>query len=445
MFRILLRNCTCAGSCWRWIRRPQPSQMSSVGQAVPPPKRGLKHYSGEARPHYPSTWLEKFKTASSRRDATKLRECRIQIIKQTIEAINQGGYHAEEGTRVDLPTAPQGQSSRVPFAKPDHAPPGLPPRGIETVVEVVEGDCLEAAIQLQAHGLNPVVLNMASPRNPGGGYMNGAGAQEENLFRRSDYCCHLKMKDYPLRDAVIYTSHVNVFRGSEAKGYPFLPDPKRLAFIALAAQPSPRLEKGQGGALRLNGESAARLRRSICTFFNVALEYKHDSMVLSALGCGAFCNPPAHVAEIFAEVLQLPQYEGAFRHVTFAIFDDHNARRAHNPEGNVAPFRRCFMPVPQGHPMAQASDTDLAPGASLAGAPDSLLAPDPGLSRSPPPDLDPASNTAHGTAPAPEGRSGTTPPRKKKPQRLQSSSTGPQQSLSQPTLDHFVVRGGPDC
>jgi hypothetical protein len=41
----------------------------------------------------------------------------------------------------------------------------------ETHYEVVEGDCLEAAIDLKLNrGLNPAVLNMASHRRPGGGY-----------------------------------------------------------------------------------------------------------------------------------------------------------------------------------------------------------------------------------------------------------------------------------
>jgi hypothetical protein len=46
-----------------------------------------------------------------------------------------------------------------------------PRRFAETTYEVVEGDCLEAAIDLKLNrGLNPAVLNMASARRPGGGY-----------------------------------------------------------------------------------------------------------------------------------------------------------------------------------------------------------------------------------------------------------------------------------
>ena len=64
--------------------------------------------------------------------------------------------------------------------------------------------------------------------------------------------------------------------------------------------------------------------------------------MLSALGCGAFANPPADVALVFHEVLSEPEFNGAFKQIVFAILDDQNAGKAHNPDGNFQPFLRQF-------------------------------------------------------------------------------------------------------
>lgn len=64
--------------------------------------------------------------------------------------------------------------------------------------------------------------------------------------------------------------------------------------------------------------------------------------MLSAFGCGAFGNPPADVAKVFAAVLAEPEFASAFQRVVFAILDDQNAGRAHNPHGNYRPFAEQF-------------------------------------------------------------------------------------------------------
>jgi uncharacterized protein (TIGR02452 family) len=63
----------------------------------------------------------------------------------------------------------------------------------------------------------------------------------------------------------------------------------------------------------------------------------HKSIVLSALGAGAFANPPKHIAELFREVIER-EYPNCFEEIVFAIIDDHNTRQPHNPEGNFKPF-----------------------------------------------------------------------------------------------------------
>ena len=67
-----------------------------------------------------------------------------------------------------------------------------------------------------------------------------------------------------------------------------------------------------------------------------------DGIVLSAFGCGAFRNPPAHIASLFKRVVV--EFQGFFRMVAFAILEDHNSHRAHNEEGNLIPFEREFGP-----------------------------------------------------------------------------------------------------
>jgi len=72
------------------------------------------------------------------------------------------------------------------------------------------------------------------------------------------------------------------------------------------------------------------------------MHFGHDSLVLGAYGCGAFHNPPGDMARIFREVFEEPEFKGAFRHVSFAIFDDSFCGRAWNPEGNFLPFKKEF-------------------------------------------------------------------------------------------------------
>ena len=56
-------------------------------------------------------------------------------------------------------------------------------------VRVLSGDWGEVTLRLtQDHGECFAVLNMANAYVPGGAYVEGAVAQEENIFRRTD--CH---------------------------------------------------------------------------------------------------------------------------------------------------------------------------------------------------------------------------------------------------------------
>ena len=62
----------------------------------------------------------------------------------------------------------------------------------ERKVQVISGDWGDVARQLtKTYGACFAVLNMANAYVPGGAYVEGTIAQEENIFRRSD--CHFQV------------------------------------------------------------------------------------------------------------------------------------------------------------------------------------------------------------------------------------------------------------
>jgi len=196
------------------------------------------------------------------------------------------------------------------------------------------------------------VLNMASRSNPNGGYQTGAAAQEENLTRRTNLFQCLddpyqnnagKKWSYPLPEfGGVYSPGVCVFRRAESKGYAFMTQPDYLAIISVWAYKDPPTESNPStGELRLSGNIIRHFKKKMTAILNIALDNGHDSVVLGAFGCGAYGNPPNHIALLFKEVI-MGDFKGCFSHILFAIYDDVNAHRAHNPRGNVLPFAEVF-------------------------------------------------------------------------------------------------------
>ena len=89
-------------------------------------------------------------------------------------------------------------------------------------------------------------------------------------------------------------------------------------------------------------DHAEATKRKIRAILRACFHGGNDAIVLGAFGCGAFRNPPAHIARLFREVFEESEFRGVFRRLVFAILDDHNARHSHNPDGNLLPFQRVF-------------------------------------------------------------------------------------------------------
>jgi len=295
-------------------------------------------------------WLKAFKAASVNRSGFK--ELRKEIFVDTVKFVKNGGYHVNDNFIVISNALPENTSEY--FDAPEKLNSNS---NYQTKYSVINADCLETAEVLVKAGLKPCVLNLASGSTPGGGVLTGAGAQEENLFRRTnlflslyqfaylanEYGIKKHSKSYPLNRNTggIYSADITVFRGSEQNGYCLLEKPFNVSFVSVPAISKPGLIT-KNNKLFITDNLVEPTKEKIRTILRIAGKYNHDSLVLGAFGCGAYANPPNHMAELFKEVFLEKEFASKFKLVVFAIFDDHNSHREHNPNGNVLPFIEVF-------------------------------------------------------------------------------------------------------
>ncbi|MDR1983920.1 MAG: TIGR02452 family protein [Prevotellaceae bacterium] len=305
-----------------------------------------------------AAWLEKFRAAQNAQE--DLHGLRAEIFQNTVSLVKAGGYRLENDfIKIDN----DGVTKNTEFFTVP-APLSGTVRFRSTSFSAIEADCLETAGLLISAGFNPCVLNMASRQNPGGGVVGGAGAQEENIFRRTNLFMSLYQfvdystkygiarseNSYPLerKSGGIYSPEITVFRGSEQNGYYLLQKPFNVSFVTVPAINRPALDMIDG-KYRISSALVEPTKEKMRVILRIAGKYMHDSLVLGAFGCGAFCNPPEHVAELFLEVFYEDEFASRFKFVSFPVLDDHNTYKSHNPEGNALPFHKVFNNVAINH------------------------------------------------------------------------------------------------
>lgn len=250
------------------------------------------------------------------------------IARETEEAVAAGAYRTADGREVPLAAAVGAAREGTRMVGPGPVP--VPEGVLGTApsaprIEVTGESSLEAARRLADAPV--AVLNFASARNPGGGYLNGAQAQEEALCRGSAlYTCllrapefydhHRAHRDPFYTDRVIHSPAVPVFRDDRGR---FLPEPYTAGFLTAAAP-------NAGVILRTAPERAGELPRALAVRAERVLEtaaaHGYRRLVLGAWGCGVFRNDPAQVAGAFRALLGPGgRFEGTFARVVFGVLD----------------------------------------------------------------------------------------------------------------------------
>lgn len=145
---------------------------------------------------------------------------------------------------------------------------------------------------------------------------------------------------YPLPEfGGVYSPNVIVFRQGVGGGYAFYDDrPRKMSFVSVYSYGSPNVNEHN----RLSNNIERRTLKKIEATLRIAILHRHRCLVLSAFGSGAYENPPEHMAEIFQRALSKKEYKRFFSTVVFAIVNDKNCGKRHNPKGNVAPYSQIF-------------------------------------------------------------------------------------------------------
>lgn len=220
----------------------------------------------------------------------------------------------------------------------------------ESEVRVFSGDWGDVTLRLtMEYGACFAVLNMANAFVPGGGYVEGMVAQEENMYRRSD--CHFRIEPSEYDEKVdqyrpemtqllsavggrVYldTDRPRVcLRGPEDRnrgdlGYAWLPSDRVFPFFELRAS----AQDLRAGAAFDATEARNRIAGQLDTLCDADVRYA----VLGAFGCGAFQNPAAEVARLYRE--EIHKRRDGFALIAFAIFS-----AGYGPD-NHAPFAAKF-------------------------------------------------------------------------------------------------------
>ncbi|WP_406864514.1 TIGR02452 family protein [Streptomyces sp. HUAS MG47] len=273
------------------------------------------------------------------------------LARETEEIVEAGRYRAPSGGWVsieaELTAALDGTRMYGPEPVPVQPDTGRttlprPPAG-GTPIEVTGESSLSAARRLATAAPDPVaVLNFASARNPGGGYLNGAQAQEEAVCRGSAlyttllripefYEHHRAHRDAFYTDRVIHSPGVPVFRDARDR---LLDVPYTAGFLTSPA-PNAGVVRRQAPELadRIPAALAARAERVLET----AVAGGYRRLVLGAWGCGVFMNDPAVVAGAFRDLLTGDgRFAGHFDQVVFGVLDGTKDRRT------IGAFRETF-------------------------------------------------------------------------------------------------------
>ncbi|AQX11856.1 TIGR02452 family protein [Elizabethkingia meningoseptica] len=252
-----------------------------------------------------------------------------EMARDTLEILTRKYYTNKENERISIEKELKTSKEKTRFYTTTElsllAEENISETLYNTQIEVRNCSSLDAILQLSKEENQELImcLNFASAKNPGGGFINGAEAQEESLARVSGlyesqleaedfYKIHRGMKSCFYTDNMIYSPGVPVFRNQKGE---LLSRPVLCNFITSAAVNAGVVKQREPDKVTQINEA---MKERIDKMLALALEKKNETLILGAWGCGVFRNTPQDIAQLFSLHLK-GKYKNKFKRIVFAV------------------------------------------------------------------------------------------------------------------------------
>jgi len=258
------------------------------------------------------------------------RKQRRLIAEETVEIQNRGSYRLN-GKEVNFQESQRQAeagsillgATEIAVAVEKTRPPAS---GSKAKFSVLNASVVRVVHDLCRKNISPGVLNFASAKNPGGGFLNGSMAQEEALAMASGlYNTQLQNFGYyetnrcslsPFYETgAIYSPHVPFFRD---ENYALVSNVNTASVLTMPAVNMHKVHQMRGDIQEAELTMKCRMRMVLAIFSM----FGDKNIVLGAYGCGVFRNDPRNVALWWHELLIDEGYERLFDSVTFSVFGD---------------------------------------------------------------------------------------------------------------------------
>lgn len=251
---------------------------------------------------------------------------RKQIAQETVK-IQRQGFYEFEGRKVDFFELQRASVQNSVLITPEQWQTfTLPNRPkMQTNIVVTAENTVDAVLRLRKEGKAQLgVLNFASAKNPGGGFLNGAMAQEESLAAASGlyetlcknplyYEKNRAYKSMMYTDHAIFSPEVVFFRDGS---FHLIAQPVTASVLTMpAVNLGQVIQKGED-IEKAKAQMCARMRLCLLGFAHMGCRH----LILGAYGCGVFRNDPSEVAAWWKRWLD-EEFHGFFDSITFAVYD----------------------------------------------------------------------------------------------------------------------------